>query len=275
MFYNIIISFICFIVTFKNILALVFPLSYDWIIILHLKIKPEQSLCNMWNNMAFFCWISLIKLVRWLGWFTSFTYRRASLPLLSFLCLSNWLRLAISTCPPYSLSAATGAQHGEVADGSSLGRVYVCVRARAGRRFVCECMHSNVTGLCNWNGNEPISSVVCLSTLRTLHSSSAPKFTLSVCDSVCDCLSLYQCACVFLCICDDIKGPLSFQALRDQGMGWKCNQLVINITYLSLAQPLRNMHTHTFGPALHPLDFPGFVFVTHSSLGQLWFNNDM
>lgn len=128
-------------------------------------------------------------------------------------------------------------------------------------RFVCECMHSNVTGLCNWNGNEPISSVVCLLTLRTLHSSSSPKFTLSVCDSVCECLSLSLSACVgFSCVfVMTLRDPSVFRPRGPEESVWKCNQLVIKITYLSLAQPFRNMHTHTSSHALHPVDFPGFV----------------
>ncbi len=70
-----------------------------------------------------------------------------------FLCLSLSLRLAISPCPSCFLSAATGAQLREVADGSSLDTVCVCVHAGPVRVkvVVCACMCAGVYAQqCHW-----------------------------------------------------------------------------------------------------------------------------
>lgn len=164
---------------------------------------------------------------------------------------------------------------GDVADGSSLSTV--CVHAGNVRVLVQDsvrvCMHSNVTGLCNWNGNEPISdrsgvpfypAFTSLFQLFQIHCLFA-----TLCLYVW--VSFSVCGCVFLCW---QHWALQFQPWGPEVVVWKSNHLVIKITSLSQTQLLTNTHTY-----MHPhsvsTSFPWLCFVTHSSVGQLWCNKDM
>ena len=106
--------------------------------------------------------------------------------------------------------------------------VCVCLSAR-----VPECMHSNVTGLCNWNGNEPINDCSgvppypAFTSLFQLSRTHSFCLRLRVC--VCECLSVSVCVCVCVCVCEcarkcvfvlTILGP-SVAALRAWGGGVK------------------------------------------------------
>lgn len=77
-----------------------------------------------------------------------------------------------------------------------------CVSARRACacrcRLVCQsvCTAMSLGCVIEMEMSQSATAVVCLLTLHSLHSSSSPKFTLSVCDAVFACV-----ACVFLCLC--------------------------------------------------------------------------
>lgn len=151
------------------------------------------------------------------------------------LCLSLSLRLAISPCPPCFLSAATGAQLTEVADGSSLGTVGVCVCAQSPCARVwlcvslgvclCVCTAMSLGCVIEMEMSQSATAVVCHLTLHSLHCSSSPKLTLSVCDSVfaCASVSMYLCEWVSVCVGADNTWPYS---LHPEGLRRWCENVI-------------------------------------------------
>lgn len=106
--------------------------------------------------------------------------------------------------------------------------VYICLCERV---RVPQCEHCNVTGLCNWNGNEPISSC-----------SGVPPFAAFTSP-----FQLRQTHSFSLTLCSESVLAVTCPSIVTHGSG----EVVIKMSSLRL--------TDTRAHAPCPVDFPGFV----------------